>query len=273
MSPALAADVVLIAAATAYALAAVMYLAQLMGRPGRGGRAAMIAATTFHALHFVAVSAIARACPVTGIHTATSFMALTASVGFLFLARRPKVEVVGAFVAPLSLMAVFAARFIGASGRGIEVTKTVHGVVLPLHVTSIMLASSFFAVSSAISATYLVQERQLKAKRSVAMLSRLPSLDTLDRLSARFLVAGFPLLTLGVATGLLFVARPGGATSMQLFRQAVGLLAWALLAGVLFARGAAGWRGRRAALGTIAGFACAIFVFCLYLLRSTGSTP
>ena len=98
MSPAFAADLVLIAAATFYALATIFYLAQLMGRPGRGGRISMIVATLLHGLHFVAVSAIARACPVTGIHTATSLMALTASVGFLFAARRPRVEVVGAVV-------------------------------------------------------------------------------------------------------------------------------------------------------------------------------
>lgn len=271
MSPAFAADLVLIAAATLYAVATVLYLAQLIGRPGRGGRIAMIAATLLHGLHFIVVSMIARACPVTGIHTATSLMALTTSVGFLFVARRPRVEVVGAFVAPLALMAVLAARFVGASGRGIEVTKTVHGVVLPLHVTSIMVASALFAVASAISATYLVQERQLKAKRSIALLSRLPSLDTLDRLSARFLVAGFPLLTLGVATGLLWIGS-AKAGSSQLFRQGVGLLAWLQLAAVLFMRGAAGWRGRRAAWGTIAGFLCAMFVFALYLLRSTGAT-
>ncbi|MFI5302445.1 MAG: cytochrome c biogenesis protein CcsA [Polyangiales bacterium] len=271
MSPALAADIVLIAAATLYALATVLYLSQLMGRPGRGGRIAMTTATLLHGLHFFAVSAIVRACPVTGIHTATSLMALMTSVGFLVAARRPRVEVVGAFVAPLALMAVLAARFVGASGRGIEVTKTLHGVVLPLHVTSILVASAFFAVASAISATYLVQERQLKAKRSIALLSKLPSLDTLDRLAARFLVAGFPLLTLGVATGLLWIGNAKMGSS-QWFRQGVGLLAWVQLAVVLFMRGAGGWRGRRAAYGTIAGFLCAMLVFGLYLLHSTGVT-
>jgi ABC-type uncharacterized transport system permease subunit len=103
------------------------------------------------------------------------------------------------------------------------------------------------------------------------VLSRLPSLDTLDRLSARFLVAGFPLLTLGVATGLLWIgsARAG---SSQWLRQGVGLLAWLQLAAVLFMRGAAGWRGRRAAYGTIGGFLFAMLAFGLYLLHSTGAT-
>jgi hypothetical protein len=37
---------------------------------------------------------------------------------------------------------------------------------------------------------------------------------------------------------------------------------------VLLQRAAAGWRGRRAAYGTIAGFGVAVLVLILYLLRS-----
>jgi ABC-type uncharacterized transport system permease subunit len=41
---------------------------------------------------------------------------------------------------------------------------------------------------------------------------------------------------------------------------------------VLLLRAAAGWRGRRAAYGTIAGFGFALLVLLVYLLRSTATT-
>ena len=44
-------------------------------------------------------------------------------------------------------------------------------------------------------------------------------------------------------------------------------MTWLVIAGVLFLRAAAGWRGRRAAYGTIAGFGFAVLVLVVYLVR------
>ena len=48
-----------------------------------------------------------------------------------------------------------------------------------------------------------------------------------------------------------------------------------LIGGVLLLRAAAGWRGRRAAFGTILGFGLTVLVLVIYLMRSliTGSGP
>jgi len=45
-------------------------------------------------------------------------------------------------------------------------------------------------------------------------------------------------------------------------------VSWALIGGVLFLRASAGWRGRRAAVGTILGFGLAMLVLAFYLVRS-----
>ena len=45
------------------------------------------------------------------------------------------------------------------------------------------------------------------------------------------------------------------------------LLAWLFFGVVLLARAAAGWRGRRAAIGTTLGFLCALASIAGYLLR------
>ena len=51
---------------------------------------------------------------------------------------------------------------------------------------------------------YLLQERQLKAKRPGRVYYRLPSLETLDRFTFRTLTLGFPFLT----------ARPRSSASL-----------------------------------------------------------
>jgi ABC-type uncharacterized transport system permease subunit len=56
-------------------------------------------------------------------------------------------------------------------------------------------------------------------------------------------------------------------TPDEVMRIILGYATWFLIAAVLLLRGAAGWRGRRAAYGTIAGFACEAAVLAIYLLR------
>jgi ABC-type uncharacterized transport system permease subunit len=49
--------------------------------------------------------------------------------------------------------------------------------------------------------------------------------------------------------------------------QLVGLLAWLTFAAVLGLRVGAGWRGRRAAYGTMAGFLCTCLLLLGYVFR------
>ena len=52
-------------------------------------------------------------------------------------------------------------------------------------------------------------------------------------------------------------------------RTILGYATWLLIAGVLLLRAAAGWRGRRAAYGTIAGLIFAVAVLLFYVFRPT----
>ena len=266
MNPVLATDLVLAATAACYAIASGLYFTQLAGRAPRGVRYAKIVlglAVLLHFGHFLLISMVEKACPVEGIHQATSLMALSAAGIFLLISGFYRVDVIGAFIAPVSLSALLAARFVG----GPDPTPPVRSAVLPLHVTAILLASALFAIASALAATYLLQERQLKQKSTGGLLQRLPPLDVLDAASHKFLLAGFPLLTLGIVTGLLWIGRIH-ENDAGLLRQVLAYMAWVLFAAVLLMRAAGGWRGRRAAWGTILGFGCAVLVFLVYLVRN-----
>jgi ABC-type uncharacterized transport system permease subunit len=278
MNLAQAADLLLATTAVAYACASAAYFARLAGRTAglvRAGKPLLAGGALLHSAHFVLVANVARACPVQGIHSATSV--LGAGAAWLFLVAttlrrsadtRRSLEIVGAFIAPFSLATLLAARFIGMG----DPAPTVRSAILPVHVTSVLLAVALFTVASALAATYLLQEKQLKQKKLSGLFQRLPPLDVLDRVSHRFLLAGFPLLTLGIVTGLVWIGRVGADGSQV--RQVLTYAAWLFFAGVLFMRSAGGWRGRRAAWGTLIGFGCAVLVFLVYLVRTAhGHTP
>ena len=82
------------------------------------------------------------------------------------------------------------------------------------------------------------------------------------------MLTGFPLLTFGMVTGTFWLLRANGAEFYV--SQMLGLLAWAIFAAVLVLRVAAGWQGRKAALGTIMGFVCTLLVLAGYVVRAAG---
>ena len=98
-------------------------------------------------------------------------------------------------------------------------------------------------------------------------IGNLPPLDTLDRAEHRFLLAGFPLLTLGVVTGTYWAHKLELGSPDEVLRTVLGYTTWLLIGGVLLLRAAAGWRGRRSAYGTILGMLCAAAVMVIYLVR------
>ena len=146
-------------------------------------------------------------------------------------------------------------------------------VFITLHVLANLLGVALFLLAGGAAGLYLVQERRIKAKKLPAGRSVLPPLDTLDQAVHRFLVAGFPLLTLGIVSGTYWAQKLETGSADEVMRTIFGYATWFLIAGVLLLRAAAGWRGRRAAYGTIAGLVCATAVLVIYLVRPSGVRP
>jgi len=106
---------------------------------------------------------------------------------------------------------------------------------------------------------YILQERQLKAKRPGAFYYRLPPLETLDRLTYRALTIGFPFLTAGLLLGALWA---GASSSRRITFDPLtvfSIVMWVVYAVTLSGRAIGAWRGRRAAYFAILGF-CALLV-------------
>ncbi len=220
-----------------------------------------------HFAHMVAASLFTRVCPVESVNFSLSLAALMAATVFLFLRKRSSLHVMGAFVAPLALTFLVAAQFVSPKTH-----TQVPRAMLAFHITANVLGVGLFLLAGAASVFYLVQERRLKQKRYHFAGKRLPPLDALDATEHRLLLAGFPLLTFGVVTGAMFISQIGPITSAASIRAALGYATWILVAGVLTLRALAGWRGRRAAWGTLAGVLCVLLVILMYAISPATET-
>ncbi len=128
--------------------------------------------------------------------------------------------------------------------------------------TSIATAGvAALAVSFAMSLLFLIKENALKSKRPMRVIEMLPSLESLDRLGFQALLYGFPLLTLGIATGMAYSATLYHRPLIWGPKEIFPVVAWLVFGGILWARFARGVRGRRSALLAIAGFAFALLTF------------
>lgn len=252
-----------------YAVACALFFAHLATRGGseRAARTAPWAlgiATTAHAAWVSLASIDQRICPVGSIHFVGSVAALVACVLYLVLRRRARLDALGVFVAPVALTFVLGSRFVAVGDRPVT------GSFIALHVLANLLGDSLFLLACGAAVLYLVQDKQLKNKRAIGWLGRLPPLDALDRAEHRFLLTGFPLLTIGIVSGTIWAGRLESGTPAEIARAAFAYVTWLLFAGVLVLRAVAGWRGRRAAYGTIAGFLFALAVLVVYLVRGGG---
>jgi ABC-type uncharacterized transport system permease subunit len=259
----------------AYSAAATLFFVDLArrdasgraGEPGPLGRWAPLAlgvGAALHSTHVVTASLLSRICPVESLHFALSLSALIAVGVYLVLWRRLRLHAIGAFVAPVALTFLVGAEFVSKTPQQ---AQTLPRSLLALHVTANLLGVGLFLLAGAAGAFYLVQERRLKDKRALGLTTKLPPLDALDRTEHRLLLAGFPLLTFGIVTGAVFASSLGQASLTELLRVALAYTTWLVVAGVLVLRALAGWRGRRAAYGTIAGAVCVLLVILLYALR------
>ncbi|HEY0467753.1 MAG TPA: cytochrome c biogenesis protein CcsA, partial [Polyangiaceae bacterium] len=143
--------------------------------------------------------------------------------------------------------------------------------LLMFHIAANVLGIGLFLIAGAAGSVYLVQERRLRTKKRVAaaMGSHLPPLDALDTTTHRLLLAGFPLLTFGVVTGAVFSHQLTNLSGAESLRSLLGYATWLLLAAVLVLRKTAGFSGRKAAYGTIAGVVCMLLVLLMYVVRSS----
>jgi ABC-type uncharacterized transport system permease subunit len=259
------ATIALFVGLVAYSIAATLFFVDVARRevtPGasRWASRLLLVGVGAHAVQVVLSSFVTHTCPVESLPFALSLSALITAMTYLVLRRKLRIDTLGVAVVPIALTFLVGAQFVGQGPGDGHLSRG----LLALHVTANLLGVGLFLLAGAAGAFYIAQERRLKAKR---MPSRLPALDALDITEHRLLMAGFPLLTLGAVSGAAFIAQLH-MSQAQILRVVLAYVTWALLAAILVLRATLGWRGRRAAYGTIAGVACVMLLLFIYILRA-----
>ena len=177
---------------------------------------------------------------------------------FLAIELRTRAPVLGAFLAPAAVAVWLPALWgLPASQPPASHPWT---LLLVAHIGVALAGLAVFAMATGVAVAFLVLERQVKEKHFGALFERLPSLEFLDRLNRRLVIWGFVALSLPLVTGLDVASRSPNARAFQGVELTTAV-AWLIFAGLLQARFLAGWRGRRVAWLTMAGFGLLVLSF------------
>jgi ABC-type uncharacterized transport system permease subunit len=250
-----------------YAIASALYLAYLLGLGERSSQLGRLVLALGVLLHFSDIGArcIHRQNPISSTPEAMGFVGFLIAAGFLGASFRYRLAAAGAFAVPAVLALLVLARVVPAE-PGAPAMDTLGRT----HIFLATVGVAVFTLAAVLAVLYLIEDRQLKHKKFGELIGRAgASLETLDRLAARCVSFGFPIFTLALLTGALWVARLGllwGAAAMRP-EYLLALATWAAFGVLLVARVGAGWQGRRAAWLTLGGFGGAMLVLVVYFLR------
>jgi len=190
---------------------------------------------------------------------AIAFAAVTA---FLFVTWRYKAQFLGAFVMVAAVIALGVDNLWLYDSVG-PVSPALNSYWIAIHVTAAIIATGAFTVAGMSTILYVLKVRA-EARRTVkagGVLSRLPSVEALDRLSLRVTMFAFPIWTAAIIMGAIWADEAWGRYWGWDPKETWSFVTWIIYAAYLHARSTAGWKGRKAAILSLVAFAALLFNF------------
>ena len=123
---------------------------------------------------------------------------------------------------------------------------------LRIHIILSICAYSLLMIGTFQALLLAIQDKFLKTKQVSKIIDILPPLQIMEQLLINIIVIGFFLLSLSLATGIVFI--------YDIFEQhlthktVLSILAWIIYAILLWGRWSFGWRGKRIINWVLGGF-------------------
>jgi cytochrome c-type biogenesis protein CcsB len=190
----------------------------------------------------------------------------------------------------------------------IELVPALNSYWIKIHVVAAITGSSLFGLGGIMTILYLIQSgrerkrereqeaaRQQLASREPAPImggslhdppdlegsadetvrvstrrSILPPSETLDRLAYKTIAFAFPIWTFAVIAGAIWAESAWGRYWGWDPKETWSFITWVVFAGYLHARATAGWRGRKAAVVALVGFASLLVTYYVVNLWIVG---
>jgi cytochrome c-type biogenesis protein CcsB len=175
---------------------------------------------------------------------------------------RYKIKDLGSFVIPIAFISLAYSFFLS---RYASTTVPIVQFWLTIHKTFSFIGYASLTLTFGVGIMYIIQESQLKSRHPGTFYHRLPSLEILDDINKKAVDIGFPLITLGFISGIIWAWKRDGYFSLDFKRTVLMIATWSIYGTLFFGRIMAGWRGRRAARFVVYGFMVVIIAYMVHI--------
>jgi cytochrome c-type biogenesis protein CcsB len=250
------------AVAFLYILSGIGYIVYLVRQDAvwnQAGYYLLIAGCLLHTTVIGYGTILAGYLPVRNLRETLSMVAWAMAVLFILFQFRYHLKILGVFASPLSAVVMIISTQLPA--EVLQAPASFNSIWLYFHIVTVFLGDAAFALAFGAGIFYLVQEQAIKTKTHGFFYRRLPSLEFIDTTGYACIVVGFSLLTIGLITGFAYAKTVWGHFWSGDPKEIWSGIAWLLYAALLHGRISLGWRGRKAAIMAIIGFAVLMFTF------------
>jgi len=198
--------------------------------------------------------------PLSNMYESLIFFSWTIVLIYLILEFKYRQKIIGVFITPFAFLAIALTSIVpGINAKITPLMPALQSNWLTIHVTTCFFGYAAFAVSFGVSILYLIRDR--KSSQNEGSSKWLPSTAVLDEINYKSIVIGFPMLTLGIVTGAAWANYAWGSYWSWDPKETWSLITWFVYAAFLHARFTKDWRGRKAAILSIVGFAAVLFTY------------
>jgi len=198
--------------------------------------------------------------PLSNMYESLIFFSWTIVLIYLILEFKYQQKIIGVFVTPFAFLAIALTSIIpGIDAKITPLVPALQSNWLAIHVITCFLGYASFAVSFAISILFLIRDKKERQKDGGSKW--LPATSILDEINYKTVVIGFPMLTLGIITGAAWANYAWGSYWSWDPKETWSLITWFIYAALLHARLTKGWRGKKTAILSIAGFTAVLFTY------------
>jgi HemX protein len=195
--------------------------------------------------------------PITTVFEMASIISFSIAAAYFVIEYTTKIKGTGYFILILSFIFQTLSSFFIENLT--EVKPILRSYLLGIHVSSALLGYSAIAISAVYGFLYLMLYHHIKSSSFGLIYSKLPNLETLERMSSISIVFGFSLLTVAIGVGIFWLPRAFHNFSYFDPKLVGTVVIWAMYGAGLLAKKTIGWQGRRMMILSIVGFGIIIF--------------
>jgi len=201
--------------------------------------------------------------PLTNMFEYISLFAWFATCFYFIFMRIYKLHLLGAVIAFTVFMLMVAGSLLPKDAE-MQLVPALQSYWLQIHVSVASLGEAAFLVAFAANILYFLKNGLSKTSR---FASRLPDVQTLDRIAYKAITVGYPLFTIGALfAGAIWAEQAWGSFWSWDPKEVGSLIVWLIYSAYLHARFVKGWTGTRAAVLSATAFTCTLLTFFANLI-------